>query len=216
MEVAATRSKFKDTDLKFTNYDLLGVWRMAGAANFTPIMGVGLGMTKISNYVPSSAKLSALLRLGIEQAFNPHFSLGVFADYQFVSKILGDMPTGTAHVITPQIALTWYFGSNDQETKHEMKQEEPKQEMKKEEPKEAVVATAPAVVDSDGDGVPDSEDKCPNTKPGEKVNEYGCAIHEKAEIKINVEFATGKSDIDSQYDAHLNEVAEFFKKYQLV
>ncbi len=210
VEAAATRSKFKDTDLKFTNYDLLGVWRTCGTSNFTPIVGVGLGMTKISNYIPSSMKLSTLLRLGIEHGFNPHLSLGVFADYQYVSKILGDMPTGPAHVITPQMALTWYFGSNDH--KQEMKQEKIQEEPKKEE----VVAAAPAVIDSDGDGVPDSEDKCPNTKPGEKVNAYGCAVHEKAEIKINVEFATGKADIDSQYDAHLNEVAEFFKKYPKV
>jgi OmpA-OmpF porin, OOP family len=37
-----------------------------------------------------------------------------------------------------------------------------------------VVATPVAVVDSDGDGVPDSRDKCPNTPKGVKVNANGC------------------------------------------
>jgi OOP family OmpA-OmpF porin len=40
----------------------------------------------------------------------------------------------------------------------------------------APVAAAPVagVVDSDGDGVPDSRDKCPNTPKGVKVNADGC------------------------------------------
>jgi OOP family OmpA-OmpF porin len=31
-----------------------------------------------------------------------------------------------------------------------------------------------AVVDSDGDGVPDSSDRCPGTPPGTEVDEFGC------------------------------------------
>jgi OOP family OmpA-OmpF porin len=41
-------------------------------------------------------------------------------------------------------------------------------------PKPAPVAAVPAVLDSDGDGVPDSRDKCPNTPKGVKVNADGC------------------------------------------
>jgi OOP family OmpA-OmpF porin len=41
-------------------------------------------------------------------------------------------------------------------------------------PKPAPVAAAPAVLDSDGDGVPDSRDKCPNTPKGVRVNADGC------------------------------------------
>jgi OmpA-OmpF porin, OOP family len=43
-------------------------------------------------------------------------------------------------------------------------------------PGAAPVAAAPAstVLDSDGDGVPDSRDKCPNTPKGVKVNADGC------------------------------------------
>jgi OOP family OmpA-OmpF porin len=41
-------------------------------------------------------------------------------------------------------------------------------------PKSAPVAAAPAVLDSDGDGVPDSRDKCPNTPKGVRVNADGC------------------------------------------
>jgi OOP family OmpA-OmpF porin len=41
-------------------------------------------------------------------------------------------------------------------------------------PKAAPAAPVAAVVDSDGDGVPDSRDKCPNTPKGVKVNADGC------------------------------------------
>jgi len=41
-------------------------------------------------------------------------------------------------------------------------------------PKVAAAPAAPAVLDSDGDGVPDSRDKCPNTPKGVKVNADGC------------------------------------------
>lgn len=43
-------------------------------------------------------------------------------------------------------------------------------------PAASPVAAAPAatVLDSDGDGVPDSRDKCPNTPKGVKVNADGC------------------------------------------
>ena len=37
-----------------------------------------------------------------------------------------------------------------------------------------VAAAAPTVLDSDGDGVPDSRDKCPGTPKGVKVNAQGC------------------------------------------
>jgi OmpA-OmpF porin, OOP family len=48
-------------------------------------------------------------------------------------------------------------------------------------------------LDSDGDGVPDSIDQCPNTPKGDRVDAVGCTI--KDEIKLErVHFATN-SDV---------------------
>lgn len=113
MEVGASMSKFKDTDLKFKNIDLMGLWRMAGAASMTPVVGMGAGITDIQNYNPASAKLSLLGRLGAEFDIHKSMTVGVLADYQYVSKIMGDMPTKPAHVIIPQITLTYYFGGSE-------------------------------------------------------------------------------------------------------
>jgi len=75
----------------------------------------------------------------------------------------------------------------------------------------AEATPAKKVVDSDGDGVPDDMDKCPNTAPGAKVNAYGCSADQVAIIKINVEFAAGKSDIPPQYDSEIESLATFMK-----
>jgi len=35
-----------------------------------------------------------------------------------------------------------------------------------------------SIIDSDGDGVPDDKDECPDTAPGSAVNEHGCSIEQ--------------------------------------
>lgn len=210
LELGVTRSEFEDTKIRLDNINALGVWRLSGASDFTPVLGAGVGVTRMKNFTPKSAKLSGLVRLGVEYGVTQWFSLGVLADYQYVSKLMGDMPTTRAHIVTPQLALTWYFGGDSAKAY----KEEPapkKEEVKKVETKSSFVDESN--LDSDDDGVKDPEDKCPGTPVGAKVNAIGCAVDEKATMTINVEFASGKSAIASTYDSHLDEVADFLKKY---
>jgi OmpA-OmpF porin, OOP family len=44
-------------------------------------------------------------------------------------------------------------------------------------------------LDSDGDGVPDYLDKCPDTPKGVKVNKNGCTIPQKAAEKVSIALA---------------------------
>ena len=60
--------------------------------------------------------------------------------------------------------------------------------------------------DSDGDGVLDSADKCPNTPAGAKVNSCGCWV-----IK-GINFDTNKADIKPEAHAGLDEVVEVLRK----
>lgn len=205
------REDFKNTTLKFDSVNLLALWRVSGASDFTPVLGAGVGTTRIKDYTPKNLKLALLARAGIEYGISSAISFGALVDYQYVSKLLGDMPTGRTHVLAPQLALTWYFGADEAkkmatEATQVLSEKKEVQNLKK----EVLDATH---MDSDHDGVMDSEDKCPNTKADTKVNDYGCAVDENAEVKINVEFASGKSTIAPTYAAHLKEVAAFFQKY---
>ena len=73
---------------------------------------------------------------------------------------------------------------------------------------EPVVEPAPIVVvedpDTDGDGVPDSLDQCPNTPKGAKVDSVGCITL----IDLNVNFDTDKSDIKDIYSTRIHEFAD--------
>lgn len=204
LELGVSRSEFEDTKIRLDNFNFLGVWRASGANDFTPILGAGLGITRMKNFTPKSAKLSGLVRVGIEYGMSQWFSVGVLADYQYISKLMGDMPTTRAHIVTPQLALTWYFGGENTKSYKETPKEQS-------EVKSSFVDESN--LDSDDDGVKDPEDRCPSTKKGEKVNAIGCAVDEKATMTINVEFASGKSTIASTFDNHLDEVANFLKKY---
>lgn len=71
-------------------------------------------------------------------------------------------------------------------------------------------------LDSDGDGVFDYLDKCPGTPKGTKVNTDGCPELETLTMSLNIQFATGKSDIQHKYDAEIKKVADYMQKYPSV
>lgn len=83
---------------------------------------------------------------------------------------------------------------------------------------------AKLTVDSDGDGVPDVYDKCPNTPAGTQVDGAGCPLPvKKPDVKVyvtnedrqvvneavrNLEFDFGKATIRSHSDSSLNKLAQ--------
>jgi OOP family OmpA-OmpF porin len=68
----------------------------------------------------------------------------------------------------------------------------------------AVVVPQP-VVDSDGDGVPDTLDRCPDTPKGEIVDKHGCPIT----LTLHINFDNNKSDIKPEFAADLKKAADF-------
>ena len=77
-----------------------------------------------------------------------------------------------------------------------------------------LVGNAP-LPDSDGDGVLDSLDKCPNTPKGVKVDSSGCPIPipEKVAITLLVEFDFNKIEVRPRYHGDIEKVANFLKAY---
>lgn len=82
-------------------------------------------------------------------------------------------------------------------------------------------APAPAPVDdsatrdSDGDGVVDAKDQCPDTRRGAKVDRQGCyaVLKEAVTMKIDVKFPTGSARVDAAGDAEVQKLADFMNQY---
>jgi OmpA-OmpF porin, OOP family len=163
---------------------------------------------------------------GIEYFPRPFFSVSPQVVYHMAAK--GGDGSRAAHAAAPALKLTVYFGQ---------KAEEP--------PDEPVAASAPEV-DTDGDGVYDAFDKCPDTPKGATVDgdgcpadddkdtvwngidqcantpvdriadETGCPMPEKVNIDLHIQFDNNRADIKEMYRDQIAKVAMFMRTYPAV
>ncbi|MCH8493104.1 MAG: OmpA family protein [Idiomarina sp.] len=81
---------------------------------------------------------------------------------------------------------------------------------------EGVVEEAPdSTVDSDGDGVPDYRDACPNTPRGHVVDERGCTVYTTEQVSedLRVGFAFDSARVTSDYNGDIRRLADFMKEH---
>jgi OOP family OmpA-OmpF porin len=81
----------------------------------------------------------------------------------------------------------------------------------------AVDEPAPAApLDSDGDGVPDDRDLCPDTPPGTRVDADGCPlpVAQVASIKLLVNFDFDSDVVQEKSFSDLGELADFLKRFE--
>lgn len=78
-----------------------------------------------------------------------------------------------------------------------------------------VVAAAPVEVDSDGDGVYDSKDQCPDTPKTHKVDAVGCSLKltETVAIDLKITFDTAKAIIKPEFESEVANLASFMNQY---
>ena len=72
--------------------------------------------------------------------------------------------------------------------------------------KKAEVVPPPVPEDSDGDGITDDIDQCPNTTMGAPVNDRGCWLID------NIYFDFDKSDLKPEFFASLVQIADVMKQ----
>ncbi len=71
----------------------------------------------------------------------------------------------------------------------------------------APIQADPVVADSDGDGVPDDRDKCPDTPRGVQVDADGCPL----QMTLDIEFDFNKATIRPMYHDDLARAARFIE-----
>lgn len=77
-------------------------------------------------------------------------------------------------------------------------------------PEPAVIAAAPAVEDSDGDGVPDGRDACPDTPAGFKVDDQGCVLQQTV-VFHNIQFELDSDQLLPESQALLRTIGDGLK-----
>ncbi len=183
-----------DMDPSATMLDVSLAYRAFPTKVYHILMQVGLGYVRFSDFDINNLRdkrddLALKGRVGFEYMLTPHMMAAIQADYYKLNY--GSSTPDDLQVIAPMLGLTYYFNNH----------------------KKVIAPVAPVVVDADGDGVADADDKCPGTPAGQAVNGFGCAQTEKLEITLNVQFAPGKAEVDPKFTADLEKFAEFLTKY---
>lgn len=78
------------------------------------------------------------------------------------------------------------------------------------------IRTMQAEIDSDGDGVPDKLDQCPNTPENVMVDDRGCPFTMPGvglKMEYRAFFAKGSSELSKEYQLELDRVATKMQEY---
>ncbi|MCH8498901.1 MAG: OmpA family protein [Marinobacter sp.] len=70
-------------------------------------------------------------------------------------------------------------------------------------------------IDSDGDGVPDQFDRCPDTSPGIMVDEFGCpkVLVEDINMTLYLEFDHDSTVVRPEFYSEIRKVADLMREY---
>lgn len=193
VNTAAPRSEMDPTN---SILDLSLAYRMFPKKVYHVLLQAGIGYVRYYDFDAANTSdtrddLALKGRIGFEYMATPDLMVALQADYYRLNY--GSDTPDDLNVWAPMLAMTYYFGKS-----------------------EAAAPAAPAdpaKVDTDGDGIFDTEDQCPGTPAGQQVTAFGCAKTEKLEFTLKVQFAPGKSEIDPKFTADLDKFAEFLVKY---
>ncbi|MCO5143286.1 MAG: OmpA family protein [Oligoflexia bacterium] len=176
------------------------LWRLFPDHKLHPVWGFGFGFTALDNFFLSRDKTLAIFRLhaGIDYEIKKNLEIGFHLDHFSVMKNFANEPN--MHVLAPSIAAIFYFGASSPEgsvgeSTHITK-----------------AAPNSAVTDTDGDGVNDNLDKCPNTPKGASVNEQGCAKKQTYTIRLDVKFENNAARIRSAEMPDIQDLANVMKR----
>ncbi|MEH6784374.1 MAG: OmpA family protein [Alcanivorax jadensis] len=180
-----------------TNYFVSGRYHFndTGILGFEPYAGINVGEQYIESLNNTNSDKNDELMTGVELGVQRAFFKHVILDLGTRQAYSTDREYWEGQVYA---GINLAFGiSNDSDDSAE----------------EEVVASAPAEVvtgDSDGDGVNDDRDRCPNTASGAVVDADGCQVYESLEQRETsvIYFGFDRDSIQGQFSDEIRGVAE--------
>ena len=184
----------QEMDVNFLHYGLN--YNFNQISGFQPYVGAGLGNLEIRNAV-----------IGSEHTFDLNAGVKYFFGNNWLAKFeaMFISPSGSYdRDYAVSLSVGYAFGSRD---------------------RRPVAAPAPAPapaqqvvsapLDSDGDGVIDANDRCPNTNRNLAVDANGCVILDSEQVSQNlsVNFDFDRAVVKDQYQTEIADFAEFMEEY---
>lgn len=195
-EIGLDSFDFDGSDLKSQAITAAGTYDFLPEHRVHPLAKLGAGTHEMKNTGGGKhSSAFAKAALGLEADFR-YVSVGALFNYLYMHDVISF--DGSHSALVPALFLSIHEARDG------------KTVSKSEAPLASVVS---AKKDSDGDGVVDDEDKCPNTKGGLEVNGYGCSFTEKASVKLQLEFANGNAVLDSKFEGEIKSLADFMAQY---
>jgi outer membrane protein OmpA-like peptidoglycan-associated protein/outer membrane protein W len=202
--------------------------------NFRPYLGAGASYTTIGNqhlYLPSNAQYLAEdlqtdsnHKIGFvgQAGFDYRLARSWFfnADLRYISNLTTDVHTATGAKVTQlkvtpllvSIGIGYRFGGSPIVAAAPVAAAAAVAAVAPPPPPPPPAPVAKVDPDTDGDGVPDSLDQCPNTPRGAKVDKVGC----QCDVTREVHFATGSAQLSAEDKAMLDDVVPQLKKLHFI
>lgn len=211
LELSYEQSKdviYEGTSLKadsIKRYGINLIHQYTTKEKMTPYALVGIGLEDFKKqYQQINDGVTANLGAGIKYAISDNWNIRTEIRDQI------NLEQEIAHNLIYTVGLGYSFGQKavkEAPKKETITKIEKPKTIIKEEPKQVIKKAAPVIIekDSDGDGVLDKNDKCPNTLNGFNVDTKGCPL----DINLNVQFDTDKSNVKPIYNDRLNKFVNF-------
>lgn len=184
------------SDLSVDGYRLDAVFSLGTSTGASPY--VALGYTKL-NPDPELGDPDDMMDIGLGMKYAVTPNLFVRGDVRALHSWDNEDTDYSAG-----LSVGYLFGKSMVVEQPEQKTEQPEQKTTES--------------DTDGDGVPDSRDACPDTPAGSQVDERGCPTslpggQEEVSIELEVLFDTNKAAVKQEYYDNIKRVAEFMRQY---
>lgn len=214
VELGLDNLDFDKTNSKHKAISLNGVYRFLPSWTLHPIAKLGIGSYESTSATDvKTNSMGAKAGIGLEADFE-YISVGTLFNLHHILKSDDAADLKNTQAVVPTVFLTLHNAlSGMEKDASDSEAEEATNPPTDANKMSAAPMAKKEVKDTDGDGVNDDDDKCANTPAGVVVNKIGCSEKEKASVRLDVAFASGKSVLDAKYNAEIEKLASFMKKF---